>query len=190
MTALVPAAPAPPPVLDQEALVALARDIAQEMLDLDEILVKHKLTDTQYEIIKVNPFFSRVLAAETACWHSPLNTAERTKLKASLLVEDLLPALNTRLHDRKESLEDMLKGAATLMKIAGIGERAPAANGDAKPGEKFVIQINMGAEQQLTYSKDIALTPPTKPGETNDHAPPIDLFLDPPSSGNFFLGGD
>lgn len=176
--------------LDEGAIVALASAIVRNFHDISDILAKHKLTEAQYEILRLNPFFIKVLEAEAQSWNAAANAAERSKVKAALLVESLLPSLNARLHDRKEALEDVIKGAQTLIKIAGIGERVLATQESASQ-DKFIIQINMGGDQQVNYSKDKTPTPPKIiEGTKNETPPPLKLFVDPPSTGHFFLGGD
>lgn len=183
--------PAPVKILLSEAkIVGLAGELVRDFRELADVLADYQITQEQYEALRLNPFFIKILEAEAAAWAGTSNAQERARVKAGLLVEDLLPALNARLHDRKETLEDVIKGAQTLIKIAGIGERVTQTQ-ESAPQDKFVIQINMGGNQEVTYSKDKTPTPPTpKVIEGTKHEPPPKLFLDSTPHGNFFLGGD
>jgi hypothetical protein len=192
--------PAPVKIpLSEAEIVSLAGDLVHNFEELDDVLAKYRLTPEQYDTLRLNPFFIKILEAEAAAWGATSNAQERARVKAGLLVENLLPALNARLHDKKEDLEQVIKGAQTLIKIAGIGERVNLTQ-ESTPQDKFVIQINMGGNQEVTYSKDKTPTPPLPTakiieGKPNDQVqsrvgPSPSLFIDPTPSGNFFLGGD
>ncbi len=173
--------------LTETDIVRLAGDLVRNFKGLPDILSTYKLTEAQYDCLRVNPFFTKILEAEAAAWAGTSNAQERARVKAGILVEDLLPALNARLHDKKEMLEDVIKGAQTLIKIAGMEGRVSTTQ-ESAPQDKFVIQINMGGNQEVTYSKDKTPTPPkTIEGTTNGPPALVQLFIDPPGTGNIFL---
>lgn len=179
-----------PITLKQGKIIDLVKEIVHDFKELDDILAEYGLTREQYEHLKVNPFFAKILSSETASWQASGNAQERSKAKSAILVEQLLDTFHARLSNRAESLDEVVKGMQVLMKIAGIGERVNQLAENA-PKDKFVIQINMGG-QEVTYAKDKALTPP-KIIEGESHAipdEPIRIFVDPTPRNSFFLGGD
>ena len=174
--------------LGEAKLASFASEIVHGFKELEDILADYYVSPEEYERLRLNPFFIKIMEAEAAAWAGANNAQERARVKASLLVEDLLPELNARLHDKKESLEDVIRGAQTLIKIAGIGERVNPAH-ETTVQDKFVIQINMGGNQEVTFSKDKAPTPPnTIEGKANET--PAVSFLVPTSDGNNFFSGE
>lgn len=180
---------------EKQFYITLAVEIAREIKDVADILQARGISDADYENIKTNPFFMKVLEAERAAWHSSMNTAERVKMEAAMLAEALLPEIYARCFDRREDLTKVTEGAKWIAKLAGLGER-PVGGGavENKPSDKFVIQINMGGKEVITHVKDFALTAPVIEGtahheveQPTQEAPVI--FSEPvPPVGSFFAG--
>lgn len=140
-----PARPNDPTLPDSRAnlrtaMVLLAREIAMELEEIPVILKRKQITEEQYEKISKNPFYARVLAAETEAWGNALNTEQRVRIQAAFMLEQSLPSYWVRLQDRNESLSSINEGVKTVAKLAGIGDRSPAFN----EGQKFLININLG----------------------------------------------
>ena len=142
---------------DGDFLIRLAEELAQNLNDLEVVLQKYGVTTEAWAEINVNPFFTKILEAARAIWSSPLNAAERTKVKAAILTEQALPSLDKRIHDANEPLDKVIQGIKLLSTIAGLGEKAQ--QGGLGSTDKFVIQINMGAGTE-NYVKDKGLAGP------------------------------
>ncbi len=136
---------------DGDFLILLATEIAQDLNELNVVLQKFQITADEWVELKINPFFTKVLEAERAVWGSPLNAAERTKVKAAILTEQALPALDRRIQNGEEPLDKVVQGIKLLASIAGLGEKS--ARNELGGTDKFVIQINMGAGNE-SYIKD------------------------------------
>jgi len=130
-------------------LVALAREIAMDMKQLPDVLKELSITPEQFEIIKNSQFFKHVLSQEIANWASALNTSERVKLKSQAMIEMSLEEFYARMHDSKEPLSAKVELLKTLAKIAGVD----ASKAEQAAGERFMVTINMGADQKLTIDK-------------------------------------
>ena len=141
-------------------LLKLAREIACDFFPIEEVLKKHKINSNQFERLKRDPRFQKILESEILSWHSAGNTAERTKLKAAALLEEFLPEANERIHDRNESLSAKTELVKTLARIAGVGLDRADING---AGEKFSVTINLGADHKLSFEKTV--TPKVIDGE-------------------------
>lgn len=180
--------------LTEGDLIALAGDIAQDLLDHDQMLERYKLTQEQFDLLRVNTFFTNLVDSEKTAWHAVTNAADRAKLKAALLVERSLPEMYLRITSGKEELEASIKGFQALMKVAGIGERpiGPAGGGPTDHGDKFVISINLGGGHEMTYTKERAISDPKTidaiPADVAAVADRLNVVLDKPR--NFFLDGD
>ena len=133
-------------------LVKLAREIAINHFPIETILETHQISNETWERIKENPRFQALLKAQIEEWNGALNTHERTKLKAAAMIEDYLPEGNTRLNDRTETLNSKVELLKLLARIAGMGESKTEGVGS---GEKFSVTINLGADQKLTFEKDV-----------------------------------
>lgn len=150
--------------VDGDFLIRLATEIAQEFNDLDVVVQKFGITAEAFAELKINPFFTKVLEAERAVWGSPLNAAERAKVKAAILTEQSLLVLDKRVHDATEPLDKVVQSVKLLASIAGLGEKAQ--QGLPNSTDKFVIQINMGAGAE-SYIKDKEPTGPLIEGTVN-----------------------
>jgi hypothetical protein len=145
-------------------LLKLAREIAMDIQPLDTILEAHQITRDQWESISKTPHFLRLLGSEAETWNTALNTHERVKLKAAAMIEEWLPELNNRMHDKLEGLPAKIEGGKLLTKIAGMGERVIGSEGVA--GERFVVTINLGEDVKLKFDKE--LPPKVIEGELAD----------------------
>jgi hypothetical protein len=141
-------------------LVKLAREIAMDIQPLETILKQYSISPETWETLKSNGKFQNLLFSETEAWNGALNTHERVKLKAASMLEEFLPELNNRLHDRDEALPAKIEGAKLVTRIAGLGERVDAVGG----GERFTVTINLGEDAKLTFDKQL-------PAKIIDHDP-------------------
>lgn len=136
-------------------LVKLAREIAMDIQSLETILKQYSITPEAWVTLQESPRFRNLLAAEVETWHSAMNTTERVKAKSAAMLEEWLPELNNRLHDKEESLNAKIEGGKMLTKLAGMDGRAEIAAG----GERFTFTINLGAAAApIQIIKDV--TPP------------------------------
>lgn len=132
----------------------IAREIAMDLNDIETILKNHQVEPKQWERIKEDPNFARVLDAEITAWNAAVNTHERTKLKAGAAIEEWLPEAYARLHDRTELLSAKTEVAKLLTRIAGMGQERvdPLAGGG---GDRFTVTINLGADKSLKFTKEV-----------------------------------
>lgn len=131
----------------------IAREIAMDLNTVETILENYQLTSKQWEDLKSDANFLRLLEAEVASWNAAGNTQERTKLKAGMLVEEWLTEANARIHDNKELLSAKTEVVKVLARIANMGqERSDQA---AAGGQRFSVTINLGADHKLNFTKDV-----------------------------------
>lgn len=136
-------------------LVKLAREIAMDIQPIETILHNYSISPGAWESLQRSSNFIRLLSSQVEEWNGALNTHERVKLKAASMLEEFLPELNNRMHDKEESLPAKIEGAKLVTKIAGIGERAEGLSA----GERFTVTINLGEDTKLiTIDKVMPLT--------------------------------
>ena len=133
-------------------LVQLAREVAIDHLNTDDILRLYSINTEEWELIKENPRFAQVLEQEILAWQSATNTAERTKLKAGAIIENWLPESNMRLHDQQETLPAKVELAKMIARIAGLGMDR-VVSGESAEKFSLVINIGDGNKRELVVSK-------------------------------------
>jgi hypothetical protein len=138
----------------------LAREIATDLFEVEDILKLHEISGQRWEDIRSNRVFQKFLNEAVIEWQAATNTAERTKLKAASLLEEWLPEANRRLHDKGEALPAKVQLATLLKQLSGLGDKEASQGGG---GEKFNVTINLGSnkisiEKQVTQ-KVIDVTP-------------------------------
>lgn len=131
------------------AYLKVAREIAVNFHDTETILSRHGIGPAEWERIKKDERFLRLLDAEVQAWNSATNTHERTKAKAAALIEEFLPEANQRLHSTSENLPAKVELLKTLVKVAGMGEREVGVG----TGSGFTVTINLGSDHKLEFQK-------------------------------------
>lgn len=132
----------------------VARAIAADIYPLETILKHHSISPDQWLSISENPAFRKLLESEIQAWHSATNTTERVRLKSAAFIEEALPELYARVHDKGEALNHKVEALKLVRDLAGFVRGGGEAG---VTGERFSVTINLGADHQLTIEK--SLTP-------------------------------
>lgn len=132
-------------------LLKLSREIAREIHPIETILERHGITAELWAEISNLPRFQNLLQSQIETWNSASNTPERVKIKSLSFIEEALPEFYERAHDPSEPLSSKVELFKTIGRFAGIG----AGEGASGAGEKLSVTINLGADNQLTFEKDI-----------------------------------
>lgn len=144
-------------------LLRLAREIAMEQHELDMILERNGVTPKQFQAIMKLDRFQKLLSDEITNWNSATNTTERVKIKAAAMIEEWLPEAFGQLHNEQAPLLHRTDLAKLVARLGGMEK----SNLDMSAGgERFSVTINLGADQQLNFQKEL----PQKviEGEVND----------------------
>lgn len=131
-------------------MLKLARDIAMDMRPLPETLKLYEVSEDMWERISTSVTFQGYLRQSISEWNSATNTAERVKVKSMAFVEEALPEFFARAHDANESLNSKVEVLKTVARFAGMGGPVDGKLG----GERLVVTINLGADQQLKIEKE------------------------------------
>jgi len=140
----------PMPGLSDAEISRLAREIARDILPLEDILKTFKLTAEQFDAVVGTGFFQQRLAEEVQLWNASdaPSIAKRIEAKAATMVEDCLVEAYTLIHDKQQPMNakvEMLKWAA---RMAGLGETKQQG-----AGEGIKITINV-ANKTLEFDKE------------------------------------
>jgi len=140
--------------LNDVMISRLAREIARDILPLDEILKTYKLSTGDFDQIAEMPYFQQRLNEETALWSAsdPVSIAKRIEAKAATMIEDCLVEVYRLIHDPEQPMNAKIEGLKWAARMAGLGENAQ------KTGEAggVKITINVGGKA-LEFDKERAL---------------------------------
>lgn len=134
-------------------LLKLAREIAMDIHELDDILKRYSIDAETWAQIQINNAFKNYLISEVEAWNTALNTHERVRVKSAAMIEEWLPELNNRIHDQKENLTAKIEAGKLVARLADMGLAKAGFEGGG--GERFSVTINLGASEKLTFSKDV-----------------------------------
>lgn len=125
-----------------ETMRAIARHIAMGIYPLEQILSNLEIKPHTFNQWKNNPRFLKYLQSESEAWHAAGNVAERTKLKAGIIMEEWMINAHGDLNDKKQPLNHRVELGKLIAKVAGMGE--PKVGAQNQPGNGFQLQINIG----------------------------------------------
>lgn len=133
----------PAPDLDAARLAKLAHELVWNISERPAIFARFGLTEAQFvEHVESRPFFKQAYESAVIEWESAKSTSQRIQLKSAVQLEESLPKLHQRMNDDKEALSSVVETAKLLAKISGVDGSTKQQAGS---GEKFVININLGA---------------------------------------------
>ncbi|MGZ5165212.1 MAG: hypothetical protein ACXWCQ_32295 [Burkholderiales bacterium] len=137
--------------LTEDVILALAREIAMNVNNLETILEAHRIPHETWRILSEDPKFNRLLQSQVIAWESATNSQERLKVKSAALIEAWLEKANSYLHNG-ELTAPKVELAKFVARLAGVGlDRAGIDGG----GERFAITINLGADSKLKFEKTL-----------------------------------
>ena len=144
-------APAISPIPSEDGTyLSLARAIAMDIQELEDILKAHGVTHNEWDEIREHPRFQAFLKSAVDDWNKPLNTPERIRLKALAMVELGLEEMWRAMHDNKEPLTARVELFKTVAKMGAVDveKKVDMTSNEAK----FSVVINLGADNQLKIS--------------------------------------
>ncbi len=126
----------------EEMAPILARDLAQDLYTMDELIERHGLSRVIIRKLLKSKTFKAMVTAARGEWASPGNAKNRAQLKAQLAVEEAIPELYAIVTDKEEAAPARVSAFSQLREV-GKFEKAPAEQaGSGGPG--FAITINLG----------------------------------------------
>jgi len=124
-----------------------------ELQPLERILEEFKLTQDEYAVVKLVPYFKRVCEEFAAEWNRITSTQDRLRLISAVMLEEGLPRLGSQMVDTNIGAAVAVETGKFFAKIAGVGEGPKAT--DAAAGDKFTITINLGEDHKLKFTKEV-----------------------------------
>lgn len=160
-----------------------ARAFAMDIYTRPQVLESLGITDWQFRVWENHPAFLKYLKQEQDAWRGAGNVAERTKLKAGIIMEEFMEQAYAELHDKKTPLNQRTELLKVITKVAGM------EGNSARPGTAgvsgFSLQINIGpgkSEQITINAKPVPVLEPANNDDYDDYN--SDLDYDPLVSPN------
>ena len=123
-------------------LARLARELAMDILPVEDVLRIHELDDSTWLRIQSDPSFQAMLASMVTDWHSADNAKSRVRTKAATAFEALIEVYVRDAMDTTIPLAQRVEVGKLLVKIGEL-ETVRDGKGD---GTQVLIQINTGAQ--------------------------------------------
>ena len=145
----------PEPSLNDNQIASIAREMEWKVFDPAKIIAAAGITAEQFDYwVMKNAFYKKAYEVFLLEWEAANSTNKRIAIKSGALLEDSLKGLGVRIANDKEPLSSVVAAATLVAKLAGAGEH----KSDMTPGEKFTINISLGAKHirfDETISKPI-----------------------------------
>lgn len=134
-------------------MARLARSIAQDMLELHEILKINGVSEDEWYAIEKHPQFQKYLQEAILSWNAAENAPERVKIKAAASIEEWLPEAFSQMHNQEAPLLHRNDLAKLMAKLAGFDKSGVDTAGGG--GERFHVTINLGGDAKLEIEKQL-----------------------------------
>jgi ribosomal protein L7/L12 len=131
----------------------LAREVARDLVPIDQICERYKIDESTYERILRHPLFQQRLQEEVDIWNAstPRAITERISAKAATMIEESLIEVYELVHDKNQPMSAKIEALKWASKLAGVGEREAK---DLLPGERVRFNIYIG-DKRISMEKDI-----------------------------------
>lgn len=123
-------------------LAKLAREIAIDMLPVEEVLRFNQISDEDWEKIQADPRFDAMLASMINDWNAAGNVKQRVQLKAATGFESFMEHLIEEGHNPNVPLSQKVELGKLLVKIGELEAQRDGLAG----GQQMLVQINIGEE--------------------------------------------
>lgn len=130
---------------------SIANEIAMDLLEINDILKNHDVSQNEWLRLATNPLFNEMVAAYRSEWSSAKNTRERVDLKTLLLVESGLETMHALMNDPREPANARVEVFKSLQRGAGIGKNDPGTESVGKVS----LTINMGGGQSIKVEQTL-----------------------------------
>jgi ribosomal protein L7/L12 len=134
----------------------LAREVARDLVPIDQICERYKIDDDTYERILRHPLFQQRLQEEVDIWNAstPRAITERISAKAATMIEESLIEVYELVHDKNQPMSAKIEALKWASKLAGVGEREAK---DMLPGERVRFNIYIG-DKKVSLEKEVVPT--------------------------------
>jgi hypothetical protein len=123
----------------------LAREIAQDIFSVEQVVALHRLDDDEWAKIQAHPRFVQILHQMQVDWNSAANTRERVRIKAQTGLESQLEIFVNEINNPTIPLSQRVDAGRFL---ARLGELDGQASQNVTTSSGITINIVTGNRQQ------------------------------------------
>lgn len=123
----------------------LAREIAQDIFTVEQIVALHRLEDDEWQQIQQHPRFIAMLAQMQRDWQSAANTRERVRVKAQTGLESQLEVFIAEINNPLIPLTQRVDAGRFL---ARLGELDGQVSSNTAVGSGITINIVTGKNHE------------------------------------------
>lgn len=135
----------------------LAREIAQDIFDVEQIVALHRLSDEEWQQIQQHPRFQHILSGMQRDWQSAANTRERVRVKAQTGLESTLEVFISAINDPLIPLAQRVEAGKFLARLGELDNQA----GAVPTGAGVTINIiTSKAKPPVTIDATVVRQPP------------------------------
>jgi hypothetical protein len=116
----------------------LAREIAQDIFSVEQIVALHRLTDEEWAQIQQHPRFVAMLSSMQREWNCAANTRERVRVKAQTGLESQLEVFINEINNNNIPLSQRVDAGRFL---ARLGELDGQSQSQSTIGSGITINI-------------------------------------------------
>lgn len=152
------------------AILGLTQDLAYNIFPPEDIAVRYGLGSIAglRHFLLSHPEVVKKVAALRAIHNSEPNRIERNRIKANVLVEEILPSIGGMAMNTKATNSERLEAFKMLQRQAGV-DGMPAADKNAVTGATFNLTMLFGGkEHKLTATVVDRATVPTIEGRVEE----------------------
>ena len=128
---------------------ALAREIAMDILPLNDILRLHQLDDTEWGRIQEHPKFVDILGQMVTEWNATKSVRDRVRTKAATGLESQLEVYIRDIGDTAIPLAQRVEAGKFLARLGELDSQLQGSGGGA-----FSITFNIG---EVTRQVDVGM---------------------------------
>lgn len=122
----------------------ICMELAAGLSDPESVCEKYRISEAQWQRLKVNPTFRGMMQEATLAFSGDANAGKRITKKAEILLEESLPILHRIMTRDDASTQAVLDTVKQLSVLAGRTQRQAEGSGQGGSGFNVQIQINTG----------------------------------------------
>jgi len=127
----------------------LAREIAQDIFPVDQVVALHRLDDEEWAKIQAHPRFIAMLGQMQVEWNSAANTRERIRIKAQTGLESQLEVFINDINDASIPLSQRVEAGKFLARLGEL-DNVGANNMGGGDGRVVINIVTSPSAPQIT----------------------------------------
>jgi hypothetical protein len=137
------------PSLVQALSPQIAAELAAGLSSKEDICARYEISEPDWDALRTNPIFRGMVKEAMREFSGDMNAAKRTRLKANILYEDLLPEMYALVKDISMPSNSRVEAAKLLAKTGGVD--SPEKENTGAAGNMFQVNINFSDPDKIDH---------------------------------------